>query len=67
MTNKIINYRHQLFTIWTSKSFRNGAIQISAEDFKQAFNELSETDKSNLICIRSQYGEQKDAREFKNL
>lgn len=64
-TTQTINYRHELFTIWTNKSFRNGALQISAENFQHAFNQLTENDKANLICICNEYGEQKDAREFK--
>ncbi len=59
-----MNYRHQMFTIWTSKSFRYGSIEVSAEDFNHAFSQLNETDKSNLICICNENGEQKDAREF---
>jgi hypothetical protein len=64
-TTQPMNYRHQTFTIWTSKSFRNGALELRAEDFKQAFNQLSESDKCNLICICNERGEQRDAREFK--
>ena len=66
MTNtiKTINYRHQLFTVWTSKSFRYGAVEVSAEDFNHAFIQLSESDKSNLICICDERGNQKEAREF---
>ena len=59
-----MNYRQQTFTIWTSKSFRYGALEVRAEDFQQAFDQLSVSDKSNLICICNEFGQQKDAREF---
>ncbi len=62
-----MNYRHQMFTITTSESYRNGSQEVSAVDFKHAFSLLTETQKNNVICIYDEDGQQVMGWELKRI
>lgn len=66
-TTQPINYRHQMFTITTSESYRYGSKEVSAVDFKHAFSLLTQTEKDDVICIYDEDGEQMMAWELKRI
>lgn len=66
-TNSPMNYRHQLFTIFTSDSYRYGNREVSATDFKEAFNLLTETEKNKLVSIYNEDGAQMMGWELKRI
>lgn len=64
-TEQTMKNTKQTYTIWHTTSFGNGIRKIKAFNFDDAFNRLSETDKSKLISItQCETGEEKYAEEF---
>lgn len=66
-TTQSINYRHQMFTITTSESYRNGSKKVSAIDFKHAYSLLTQAEKDDVICIYDEDGAQMMGWELKRI